>query len=126
MSKFASHGDDVAGTVKKFGKGSKAKAVGRGAARSSGPVFKRDGEAWKSLEELMKDNDDINYKKINERSHHSAVFKREGGGPYPKYITRDERSHNGGAWKGARTIKALLDKSTRAGTYDEQLRRIKQ
>ena len=54
VSKFASHGDDVAGTVKKFGKGSKAKAVGRGAARSSGPVFKRDGEAWKSLEELMK------------------------------------------------------------------------
>lgn len=55
MSKFASHGDNVAGTVKKFGKGSKAKAVGKGAARSSGPVFKRDGEAWKSLEELMKE-----------------------------------------------------------------------
>ena len=54
VSKFAPRGDDVAGTVKKFGKGSKAKAVGRGAARSSGPVFKRDGEAWKSLEELMK------------------------------------------------------------------------
>ena len=50
MSKFASHGDDVAG-VAKFGRGSE----GEGAARSSGPVFKRDGEAWKSLEELMKE-----------------------------------------------------------------------
>ena len=73
------------------------------------------------------DNDKgVIYNERNGGSHHSGVVKREGGGPYPKYITRDERSHNGGAWKGARTIKALLDKSTRAGTYDEQLRRIKQ
>ena len=90
MSKFASHGDDVAGTVKKFGKGSKAKAVGRGAARSSGLVFKKDGAAWKSLEELMKKNDKVNYRKISESSHHSAVLKRDESGSYPRRVTRDK------------------------------------
>ena len=49
---------------------------------------------------------------------------REGNGPYPRHVTRDGDDHSGGAWKGARTIKALLDRSTRAGTHDERLRRI--
>ena len=47
-----------------------------------------------------------------------------GGGPYPRYITRDRDDHSGGAWKGAQTIKDIRSRSTRMGTYDEQLRRI--
>ena len=52
------------------------------------------------------------------------MFEREGNGPYPRYITRDRDDHSGGAWKGAQTIKDIRSRSTRAGTYDEQLRRI--
>ena len=51
---------------------------------------------------------------------------REGNGPYPRHVTRDERSHSGGAWKGARAVEDILGRSTRAGTYDERLRRIGQ
>ena len=117
-------GEDVARAAKKLGRGLKAKATGKGAARSSGPRFKKDEEAWESLKKLMKDNDDINYRKINERSYGCAVYERVGHGPYPRYITRDRKGHRGGAWKGAQTIKDILGKATRAGTYDEQLRRI--
>ena len=59
-----------------------------------------------------------------EMSHHSAVFKREGNGSYPRHVTRDRDDHSGGAWKGAQTIKDIRSRSTRMGTYDEQLRRI--
>jgi len=59
-----------------------AKATGKGAARSSsGPVFKKDEEAWKSLEEFMDNHKGVIYKKISERSHHSAVLGRRGTGP---------------------------------------------
>jgi hypothetical protein len=57
------------------------------------------------------------------------VRTREGTGPM--YITPDVGSgvgaggaHSGGSWKGADSIGDLGSKSTRQGTYDENLTRI--
>ncbi|MBF0844089.1 hypothetical protein IR117_05675, partial [Streptococcus danieliae] len=36
----------------------------------------------------------------------------------------DRRSHKGGYWKGADTIKELKKKFSRSGTYDKYLNRI--
>ena len=64
----------------------------------------------------------LGYKKTNERSHGQAVYKNSKG--KPKYITKDVDSHNGGAWKGADSVKDLGSKKTRTGTYDSKLNRI--
>jgi len=41
-----------------------------------------------------------------------------------RYIVQDIDAHSGGTWKMATSLKALRAKSTRGGTYDEQLNRI--
>lgn len=66
----------------------------------------------------------LGYDATNYRSHGAKVFKRGKNGKGPKYITRDQDGHNGGAWKGASTVEKLSKKSTRSGTYDENLKRI--
>jgi filamentous hemagglutinin len=40
------------------------------------------------------------------------------------YISPDVDSHNGGAWKAAKSVKKLGSKKTRLGTYDAGLERI--
>ncbi|MCJ1880741.1 toxin C-terminal domain-containing protein [Pseudomonas nitroreducens] len=57
---------------------------------------------------------------MNETVHGGqAVFKK---GSF--YITRDLDGHNGGAWKMATSVKDLSSRSTRMGTYDQNLKRI--
>lgn len=66
---------------------------------------------------------DLGYSLVNETSHGQKVFKRNKG-KGPKYISPDKDGHNGGAWKGASSIKNLGSKKTRSGTYDAELNRI--
>lgn len=66
---------------------------------------------------------DLGYSQVNETSHGQKVFKRNKG-KGPKYISPDKDGHNGGAWKGASSIKNLGSKKTRSGTYDAELNRI--
>ncbi|WP_239646781.1 toxin C-terminal domain-containing protein [Pseudomonas syringae] len=40
-------------------------------------------------------------------------------------MTRDLDGHNGGAWKMAGSVKALGSIDTRAGTFDVNLKRIR-
>ncbi|PWI22916.1 SAR2788 family putative toxin [Kurthia sibirica] len=58
----------------------------------------------------------------NKYSHGEKIFYNKKG--KPKYITIDKDSHNGGTWKGAKTIEGLASKKTRSGTYDIELNRI--
>lgn len=50
-----------------------------------------------------------------------TVFRKPGS---RQYIVQDLDSHLGGTWKMARSPEALRSKSTRLGTYDEQLNRL--
>lgn len=65
----------------------------------------------------------LGYSPTNYTSQGKRVFKKNGKGN-PKYITVDRTSHNGGAWKGANSVKNLGSKKTRSGTYDANLKRI--
>lgn len=40
------------------------------------------------------------------------------------YISPDTDSHNGGAWKAAKSLKEIMNRETRLGTYDENFKRI--
>lgn len=64
----------------------------------------------------------LGYSKINEQSHSQSVFQNTKRNP--TFITPDIDSHNEGIWKGADSVKNLGRKSTRAGTYDANLKRI--
>lgn len=66
---------------------------------------------------------DLGYSSTNYLSHNQKVFVRKKG-KGPKYITPDKDGHNGGAWKGASSVKNLGSKKTRSGTYDVDLKRI--
>jgi filamentous hemagglutinin len=55
----------------------------------------------------------------NASSHGQQVFTN---GKF--FITQDVDSHAGGVWKGANSVAGLGSKSTRAGTYDNDLNRI--
>lgn len=64
----------------------------------------------------------IGYRKTNYVSKGQAVYTTD----KPKfkgltYITPDVDSHNGGAWKAAITYENLGSKSTRFGTFNEDL-----
>jgi hypothetical protein len=77
------------------------------------PLYKTTQEATKAAKKL-------GFTKINETVHGGqAVFKKG-----KRYITRDLDGHNGGVWKGAKSIKGLSSKKTRTGTYDRDLKRI--
>ena len=77
------------------------------------PLYKTTREATKAAKKL-------GFTKINETVHGGqAVFKKG-----KRYITRDLDGHNGGAWKGAKSVKGLSSKKTRTGTYDHDLKRI--
>ena len=73
------------------------------------PVFKTDAEAAKKAKEL-------GFERINETVMGAAVFKKGN-----QYITRDRMGHKGGAWKVANSVEELRSKTTRSGTYDENL-----
>ncbi|MCP1402818.1 hemagglutinin repeat-containing protein [Achromobacter insolitus] len=77
------------------------------------PVFRTNVEARTAAEAM-------GYIKINETVHGGqAVYKK---GDF--YITRDLDGHNGGAWKGADSVKNLAAKSTRSGTFDKEMKRV--
>lgn len=59
------------------------------------------------------------YRKLRQTSHGKHIYTNG-----KDYISRDSDIHNGGTWKRAKTIKDLMKKSTRQGTYDENLKRI--
>ena len=59
------------------------------------------------------------YHSVNNRSNGQKVFTNG-----KDYITPDADGHKGGIWKRASSIKNLLNKGTRMGTYDENLKRI--
>lgn len=64
----------------------------------------------------------LGYTKVkNRHSHGQAIYYNS---KTKTYITYDADAHNGGFWKMAKTIDGLLSKSTRLGTYDENLNRI--
>jgi len=75
----------------------------------SEPVFKDTAAATKAAEAM-------GYRKINERVHNQAVFKRGNS-----YITRDIDSHIGGAWKEASSVRDLASSDTRNGTFNADL-----
>lgn len=83
-----------------------------GSALNKGPVYKTTKEATQAADEL-------GFRKVNETSHGQAVYT-DG----KIFITRDVDGHNGGAWKGADSVKALSSKDTKAGTFDVNLQRI--
>ncbi|MGC4070550.1 MAG: toxin C-terminal domain-containing protein [Polyangiaceae bacterium] len=83
-----------------------------GGGNPHGPVYKTDKEAEAAASKL-------GFKKIKEKSHGQAVFS-DG----KRFISRDVDGHNGGAWKMAKSARALGSKSTRSGTYDANLNRI--
>lgn len=71
----------------------------------------------------------MGYKKVPKHfSHRQPIFEAVKPAKTAKtaikgltYISPDVDSHNGGAWKAAKTIKALGSKKTRLGTYNENL-----
>ncbi|WP_350019838.1 SAR2788 family putative toxin [Priestia flexa] len=66
---------------------------------------------------------DLGYTEVKgQYSHGAKIFYNKKGSP--KYISIDQDGHNGGAWKGASSIKNLGSKKTRSGTYDAELKRI--
>lgn len=65
----------------------------------------------------------LGYSRTNYYSMGQRVYKSNKN-KNPIYITRDNGSHIGGYWKGARTVKDLARKETRSGTYDKNLRRL--
>lgn len=68
----------------------------------------------------------LGYSKINERSNGQPVYQATKSAVVKglPYITPDVDSHNGGAWKAASSVARLGSKTTRLGTYDENLNRI--
>jgi RHS repeat-associated protein len=80
--------------------------VNRGAR---GPVFKTTKMAAEAAEKL-------GFRMTNERVRGEAVFTNGN-----RFITRDQTSHNGGAWKMADSIEGLESKTTRIGTYSADL-----
>lgn len=63
--------------------------------------------------------------KMNYRSNNGqAVYHDSKARRSLRYISRDVDSHNGGYWKTADSIKNLLSKSRRSGTYNIKLIRI--
>ena len=72
-----------------------------------------------TAKEATKAAEELGFRKINDKSHGQPVYT-DG----KSYITPDVDSHNGGAWKMARSVKDLRSKSTRSGTYDANLNRI--
>lgn len=59
------------------------------------------------------------FRKIRETCHGQAIYT-DG----KRYVTPDVDQHNGGWWKMAASPKRLMSKSTRKGTFDENLNPI--
>ena len=60
------------------------------------------------------------YRKIKQKTHDGMPVYTNG----KQYISPDKDGHNGGIWKMADSPEKLGNKSTRNGTYDENLNRI--
>ncbi|PAF44761.1 toxin C-terminal domain-containing protein [Helicobacter sp. 11S02596-1] len=103
------------GTSKDGGE-SKAGEAGEKSATNKNGKFQNEQEAKRKAEEL-------GYKKDKQagKSNGADIYK------HPKknsYITRDQDSHNGGAWKEANSPRNLGKKETRNGTFDRDLNKI--
>lgn len=84
------------------------------------------GAYFASTAEATQKATELGYTKINERSNGQAVYQATKSAVVKglPYITPDVDSHNGGAWKAASSVARLGSKTTRLGTYDENLNRI--
>jgi len=97
----------------KNGVKSEAASGGSNASRAGGEAVKiTTKEATVMAEKL-------GFTKTNYESSGEAVFKKGN-----RYITLDKKSHNGGIWKMADSVKNLGSKPTRMGTYDKDLKWI--
>ncbi|MFD1177720.1 toxin C-terminal domain-containing protein [Paenibacillus puldeungensis] len=101
--------------------GSKSGVKGTGKATPSGNRLKLNLQQFGGMttKEATAAAKKLGYTKTNFTSHGQPVFKKGN-----KYITPDVDGHNGGLWKMADSVKNLGSKSTRMGTYDENLTRI--
>ncbi len=72
-----------------------------------------------SNKEIINEAKRLGFNQTGRYSHGQPIFKKGN-----RYITPDIDAHNGGRWKMADSIKGLARKSTRLGTYDEELNRI--
>lgn len=79
----------------------------------------RKGQSLKQNADAATKAKELGFTKIKERVHGQAAFKKG-----KVYISRDVDGHNGGAWKVASSEKELGSKSTRLGTYDQNLNKI--
>ena len=67
----------------------------------------------------------LGYSKVaNTYVHGQSVFYNPSAPKDIRYISRDVDSHSGGVWKAASSIKRLMSKKTRSGTYTIDLLRI--
>ena len=71
--------------------------------------------------EATKKAEKLGYKKTKYFSHGQPVYYNSKN---KTYITPDVDGHNGGVWKMGKSVEALKSKSTRMGTYNENLVRI--
>lgn len=72
-----------------------------------------------TTKEAKKAADELGFKKTNYFSQGQPVFKKGN-----RFISPDIDSHNGGFWKMANSVKDLLSRTTRLGTYTRNLTRI--
>ena len=73
-----------------------------------------DGEARKVASQL-------GYSPTKEISHGQKVFVNPKASSKMRYIARDVDSHSGGVWKAASSVKNLLRRETRTGTFSRWL-----
>lgn len=83
------------------------------------PEKNKKDEKFQTSKEATAAAKELGYEKTNYRSHGQSVYKNGSN-----YITPDVDSHSGGAWKMARTVAGLADKTTRMGTFDRLLNKI--
>lgn len=96
-----------------FGKGAKAGSSEALQRATSGPVYATNKEATAAATAL-------GFRRVKETAHDGELVFTNG----KIFISRDVDGHNGGAWKAAKSVKALGSRDTRLGTFDSSLKRI--
>ncbi|WP_262239238.1 hemagglutinin repeat-containing protein [Stenotrophomonas maltophilia] len=96
-----------------FGKGAKAGSSEALPRATSGPVYATNKEATAAATAL-------GFRRVKETAHDGELVFTNG----KIFISRDVDGHNGGAWKAAKSVKALGSRDTRLGTFDSSLKRI--
>lgn len=92
---------------------------GRGGGARGIPKSGSRGSARLTNAQAKQLADYLGFKPTGLYSEGQAVFRKGN-----RYISHDFTNHAGGVWKMAKSPKALKSKSTRMGTYDENLKRI--